>query len=227
MRPYYEHSGVTIYHGDCREILPHLSEVDAVITDPPYGMKDRSDRSTRLGGGGLHSGALRRKHWDAIIGDDEPFDPSLWLAYPKVVLLGAVHFSSRLPDSRAWLVWDKREGTSSDDNADCDFAWTNLHGPARLYSQLWRGLCRRGDENGMALEHPHQKPLALMHWILKRCDLADGDVALDPYCGSGTTLLAAKQQGVHAIGIEIEERYCEIAAKRLAQEVFDFSEVTA
>lgn len=222
MRPYYEHDGITIYHGDCREVLP-LVKADAVITDPPYGMKDKSDRSTRGRTNGLPRSNYRISlKWDVIAGDEEAFDPSPWLSYATVVLFGAVHFSSRLPDSRAWIVWDKREGGASDDNADCDFAWTNLRGPARLYSQLWRGLCRRGAENATRLEHPHQKPIALMQWIIGQCKLSDEAVVLDPYMGSGTTLVAAKNLGHKAIGIEIEEKYCEIAAKRLAQGVMEF-----
>ena len=225
MKPYYQHAGGTIYHGDCREIQPELPPVDAVITDPPYGMKDKSDRSTRKGALAMpHAGKPPQRKWQAIAGDDRPFDPSPWLVYPKVVLFGAVHFSSRLPESRAWLVWDKREGGTSDDNADCDFAWSNLKGPARLYSQLWRGVVRRGSENGTELQHPYQKPLDLMLWVINRCALRESAIILDPFMGSGTTLLAAKNLGRKAIGIEIEERYCEIAAKRLSQEVFDFQE---
>jgi site-specific DNA-methyltransferase (adenine-specific)/modification methylase len=223
LKPYYEHAGITIYHGDCREIAPTLPGVTLLVSDPPYGMKDRTDRTTRTGNGNLNPGAYRRRKWDAIAGDDAPFDPSPWLAYSKVVLFGAVHYASRLPSSRAWLVWDKREGGTPDDNADCDFAWTNLSGPARLYRQLWRGLCRRGEDNGLPLVHPHQKPVELMSWVILRCAPCADDVLLDPYMGSGSTLVAAKKAGIRAIGIEIEERYCEEAAKRLSQEVLEFA----
>lgn len=222
MTPYYSQDGITIYHGDCREIAPSLREVTMLISDPPYGMKDKTDRSTRFGGSNLHSGAYVAKDWEPIAGDDKPFDPTPWLGYSKVVLFGAIHFSPQLPKSRAWIVWDKREGTTADDNADCDFAWTNLRGPARLYSQLWRGVCKRGRENGSSLQHPHQKPVNLMKWVIQRCAPADADLLLDPYCGSGSTLLAAKELGVRAIGIDSDESYCEEAAKRLSQQVFDF-----
>lgn len=223
MTPYYQHAGITIYHGDCRPIRLSLPSIDAVISDPPYGMGDKSDRSTRLGGNvNLHSEYKVSRKWDVIHGDDAPFDPAMWLSFPRVVLFGAVHFSSHLPESRCWLVWDKREGGTADDNADCDFAWTNLPGPARLYSQLWRGLCRKGIENAKRLHHPHQKPMALMTWIIQQCRLPPNSLILDPYMGSGTTLRAAKDAGQNAIGIEIEERYCEIAANRLSQEVMQF-----
>jgi site-specific DNA-methyltransferase (adenine-specific)/modification methylase len=183
-------------------------------------MNDKTERSSRRGGNNLHSSASQSaKDWARIPGDDKPFDPTPWLKYQAVVLWGAVHYSPLLPKSRAWLVWDKREDTTSDDNADCDFAWTNLRGPARLYRQMWRGVCRNGAENGEALQHPHQKPIALMKWVVSRCP---NGLLLDPYMGSGTTLLAAKELGIPAIGIEIVESSCEIAAKRLGQEVFAF-----
>ena len=224
MKPYYEEAGITIYHGDCREISMSIPNVDGLVSDPPYGMKDKSARGSRRSSVPVPNvGAnLKQRDWQNIAGDDEVFNPALWIAFPKVVLFGAVHYSSLLPLSRRWLVWDKREGTTSDDNADCDFAWTNLNGPARLYSQLWRGLMRRGRENAEVLQHPHQKPIALMRWVLTLCEFELGDVVLDPYMGSGTTLVAAKELGLSAVGIEVEERYCEIAANRLRQSVFNF-----
>lgn len=228
MKPYYEHAGITIYHGDSRAIAPALKGINAVVSDPPYGMKDKSDRSTTFSRCAMpHAGMQQPRKWDCIVGDDEDFDPSLWTAYPKCVLFGAVHFSPRLPKSRCWLVWDKREGGTPDDNADCDFAWTNLPGPARMFSQLWRGMVRRGVENAVPIVHPHQKPLDLMQWVITRCGLSAGDLILDPYMGSGTTLVAAKNLGFTAIGIDIEERHCEIAAKRLSQEVMNFEEGAA
>ena len=149
--------------------------------------------------------------------------PTPLLNFDKIIIFGANHFSSRLPDSRCWLVWDKREGGTPDDNADCEFAWTNLDQPARLHSRLWRGLCRRGEENAKALQHPHQKPVGLMQWAITQCKPCGHELLLDPYMGSGSTLVAAKRLGIAAIGIEIEEKYCEIAAKRLSQEVFAFN----
>lgn len=224
MNPYYEHNGITIYHGDCRDVLSLGFSAQACVTDPPYGMKDKSERASRVSSTQLlHCAAgLAAKDWNRIHGDDQPFNPAPWVTMAKCVLFGAVHYSSRLPESRAWLVWDKRDGTTPDDNADCDFAWTNLRGPARLYRQLWRGVCREGAENAEELQHPHQKPIALMKWVILQCKLSEGETVLDPYMGSGTTLSAAKQLGLKAIGIEIEEKYCEIAAKRLAQEVIKF-----
>jgi site-specific DNA-methyltransferase (adenine-specific) len=210
MSPYYQDGAVTIYHGDCREIsTPYVLAAEAVITDPPYGVSERTDRLTAE-----RSRVAQSHNFPAIFGDDSPFDPSPWLNYPQVILWGANHYADRLPPSPSWLVWDKREGSSPNDNADCELAWTNLGGPARLIRHLWSGYCR-ASEIRQPRVHPTQKPLVVMAWAMQ---MTTGTV-LDPFMGSGTTLRAAKDLGRRAIGIEIEERYCEIAAKRCAQEV--------
>ena len=216
MKPYYEHAGITIYHGDCREILPQLPRVssDLIVTDPPYGV----DYVHGVGGGRL---AQSTQFADvAVIGDDAPFDPSLILGfYKQAVLWGGNHYASRLPDSPSWFIWDKREGMCENDQADCEMAWSNIGGPARLKRHYWNGMLK-ASESGERRVHPTQKPIAIMHWCI--CKAAAIGTVIDPYAGCGSTLIAAKQHGNSAIGIEIEEKYCEIAAKRLSQEVFDF-----
>ena len=213
VKPYYEHAGITIYHGNCLEILPGL-KADVVVTDPPYGV---AERTARLSAG---RGKLAVcNDFPAIFGDDAPFDPRPWLTWP-CVLWGANHYAGRLPNSPSWLVWDKREGQGQNDNADCELAWTNLGGPARLFAHYWNGMLRASERDQPRL-HPTQKPVALMRWCLLHGNMPAGTI-LDPFMGSGTTLRAAKDLGRKAIGIEIEERYCEIAAKRLAQEVLPF-----
>lgn len=228
MKPYYcdAKSGITIYHGDCREVLATLEPVDLVLTDPPYGIGERTTRASN-GRGKAVAGGFRfveSRDWLPVFGDDEPFDPTHLLPYPKIILWGANHYCDKLPGSSHWLIWDKREETASDDNADCEIAWSNLKGPARIHRQLWRGICRRGAENvaaGWSICHPTQKPIALMKWCIGQAK-TDGLIC-DPYLGSGTTLRAAKDLGRKAIGIEIHEPYCEIAAKRLSQEVLEFT----
>ena len=106
---------------------------------------------------------------------------------------------------------------TSNDFADCELVWTNLPGVARLFRHQWSGAMR-ASERGEPRLHPTQKPLILMRWIIGRCP--EG-VVLDPFMGSGTTLRAAKDLGRRAIGIDIDERYCQIAAQRCAQEVLD------
>jgi site-specific DNA-methyltransferase (adenine-specific) len=210
--PYYQDSAVTIFHGDCREILPQLEPVDLVLTDPPYGI-----RYNPTGGNGV----ARRGNLPRVIGDDKTFSPSDLLTLPSdFILWGANHYSDKLPPSAAWLVWYKRDGVPSIDFADCELAWSTLKTPARVFNHLWHGMLR-DSERGELRYHPTQKPLALMRWCLVLAPKAL--IVLDPFMGSGTTLRAAKDLGRKAIGIEIEEKYCEIAAKRMSQEVLHFS----
>lgn len=207
MKPYYEENGITIYHGDCREVLPSLPKVDLVLTDPPYGIS--YEHGVRKGG--------KRLGFDghSIVGDCAPFDPSFLLPYPLVVLWGANHFADRLPPSAGWLVWDKREGIAPNDQSDCEMAWTNALTTARLFSRHWNG-----GGTGEVRYHVNQKPIKLIKWCLNH--FPEAELTLDPFMGSGTTLRAAKDLGRKAIGIEIEEKYCEIAANRLRQEVLKF-----
>jgi site-specific DNA-methyltransferase (adenine-specific) len=219
MKPYYEHAGITIYHGDCREILPTLPKFDLLLTDPPYGI------GFVHGDGGGCLASSTRFNRIAIEGDDKPFDPSPILGIAKeTVLWGANHFASRLPDSPCWLVWDKRDGMGPNDQADCELAWTSLSSPARLMRHYWNGMLK-ASEKGVPRVHPTQKPIALMKWCLSM--FPDAKTVLDPFCGSGTTLVAAKAMGLTATGIELHEPYCEIVAKRLSQEVFNFGEEQA
>jgi DNA modification methylase len=201
MTPYYQDDAVTIYHGDCREWMP---EVDVIVTDPPYGVSWDGDSRSR--GGNLFA---------PIVGDDEPFDPAHLLALSlPTVLFGGNYYASRLPESPSWIVWDKRRPGVSNSQADVEMAWTNLGGPARIVRLPWMGA-DRATERGEHY-HPTQKPVAVMRQIIAWTP--EGTV-LDPYMGSGSTLVAAKESGRRAIGVEIEERYCEIAATRCSQEV--------
>ena len=122
-----------------------------------------------------------------------------------------------LPRAKCWLVWDKENGEN--DFADCELAWTNLDKAVRRIRHQWAGMLRKGKEERW---HPTQKPLDVMAWALRHAP-ADVETVLDPWMGSGTTLRAAKDHGKRAIGIEREERYCEIAANRLAQEALPLS----
>lgn len=209
MTPYYSHAGIEIYHGDCREILPGLPKVDAVITDPPYGIDFDTDY-TRFSGGDFGSG----KQYPRIHGDDQPFDPAPWLNFKHVVLWGGNHFAQRLPRG-SWLVWDKRFDNGKAALADAELAWMKGGYGTYIFKCTSQGFLRPEPA-----QHPTQKPVSLMEWCITK-GKADG-LILDPFMGSGTTLVAAKNLGRKAIGIEREEPYCEIAAKRLSQEVFEF-----
>lgn len=207
MKPYYSEKGITIYHGDCREVLPSLSRAhDVIITDPPYGIGYQH--------GARKNGAKMGFDGHSIVGDSEPFDPRFLLSSSRLILWGANHYADALPRSAGWIVWDKRCGIPSNDQSDCEIAWTNFLTVARLFSRYWNG-------GGIAEDrfHVNQKPLSLMKWCI---NLAGDGKILDPYCGSGTTLRAAKDMNRQAVGIEIAEKYCEIAANRLRQSVMEF-----
>jgi DNA modification methylase len=208
--PYYEQDGITIYHGDCREVLSTLGPVDLVLTDPPYGIG--ANRMT-LGNG------FRRVYRGEVDWDREPADlmPILSLNVPTVIW-GGNYFA--LPPSRCWLVWDK--GTGANDFADCELAWTNRDAVVKRYTRSWVGANAKERIDADRF-HPTQKPVELMRWCIEF--YPDAGVILDPFMGSGTTLRAAKDLGRRAIGIEIEERYCEIAAKRLQQSVLPLMSV--
>lgn len=244
MRPYYERGGITIYHGDCREILPSI-KADCVVTDPPYGETNLSwDR--------------RVEEWVGAIDS-----PQLW-CFGSLRFFFATH---RAIAGAGWsfaqeVVWEKHNGSAF--HADRfrrvhEFAlhfyrgeWSALHveaqttpdatartvrkkarpphwhgatGATTYVSQdggprLMRSVIRVRSEHGRA-EHPTQKPTGIIEPLIRYSCTAAG-LVLDPFMGSGTTLIAARESGRRAIGIEIEERYCEIAAKRLAQEVLPF-----
>lgn len=208
MRPYFEADGITIYCGDSREIVPRLVGVEAVITDPPYGISLDTNYASRKRG-------VSRIDYTPVHGDTEPFDPTHLLAFPQIVLWGANYYARSLPERSGWLVWDKRCGRMQNDQADAELAWTSTVKGVRVFHHEWNGY-HRASERGEHY-HPTQKPVALMQWCLSL--VPDAAVVLDPYMGAGPLLRAAKNLRRRAIGIEINEAYCEIAVKRLAQEV--------
>lgn len=209
-----------LYLGDCAAVLPDCDSTAALVSDPPYGIKTdtaRSRRSKRVSKGGM---PVNWEPYKPVAGDDRPFDPAPLLRFQQVILWGANHYCDRLPGSPHWLIWDKREGTTPDDNADCEIAWSNLRGPARVFRHLWRGLCRKGEENIAAGRdawrlHPTQKPIALMSWCIEQAKMPD--TVIDPYMGSGSTGVAAVRLGKRFIGMEIDEGYFCIACKRIEQ----------
>jgi DNA modification methylase len=230
MKPYYDEDGITIYHGDCRiwDSENAGEWYEAIVTDPPWGARTacnsrRFSRAASPYWSNVDNSKVRAH--EQIFGDDEPFSPGRWLqTKAPLILWGANHYASSLPDSGGWLVWDKRLGAESMAEkgwplGEAELAWSNVLGATRVFRNLWSGLLRSNEKG--EFYHPTQKPIALMQWCIGFLNPAgpEGGVVLDPYCGSGTTLVAAKSLGRRAIGIEIEERYCEIAARRLAQGV--------
>lgn len=209
MKPYYEHAGITIYHGDCRHILPQLGRFDLLLTDPPYGIgRDGMRESTSSHGGRK---AYEFMGWDSTTPPAEVFELML-AATDHQIIWGGNYFTRCLPASMGWLVWDKGQRIAQSDG---ELAFTSLDRALRIYTLNRVALMTDG------AEHPTQKPIALMKWCITQVPHAIRSL-IDPFAGSGTSLIAAKELGIIATGIELEERYCEIAAKRLMQEVIKF-----
>ena len=204
VKPYYQDESVVIIHGDCREIVPTLGRFDLLLTDPPYG---------------INYGNVARSR-GVVFGDESPFDPSILPLDKPTIVWGGNNFCRDLPIG-GWLVWMKHTDPRFLANwkkSDAELAWTNVTRKILVHVELWSGAIRDNpEENGILLPHPTQKPIRLMKWCLSL--LPREGTILDPFMGSGTTLRAAKDTGRKAIGIEIEERYCEIAAKRMSQGV--------
>lgn len=202
--------GQTLYLGDSREIVSTLPRHDALIGDPPYGI----GFSHGAGGDGIGGGKYVSKfNGVKIIGDDKPFNPLEYLGLSDVVVLwGGNHFSDKLPSSSKWLVWDKRRGLTINDFADCEMAWTNQKGVARLLNHYWNGMMK-DSEKGIPRVHPTQKPIAVMEWCIQQ--FPEVSTILDPWCGSGTTLVACQKLGRKGTGIELDPDYFEIACKRV------------
>ena len=205
----------TLYRADCFDVLPHLQGVDAVVTDPPYGMGYNTD-STRFSGGSIDRGKGRRDR--KIPNDDKDFDPSPWLKFPEVVLWGANHFATRLPVGTS-LVWLKREpknrGTFL---SDAEIGWQSGGHGVYVFnapdSNARRRLEFTGSAFGKETAHPSQKPIALMSWCLQR---VSGSSILDPFMGSGTTGVAAFKLNKKFIGIELDKKYFDIACERISR----------
>lgn len=201
--------------GDCLEVMPTLEagSVDAVITDPPYGMNWDTDL-TRFSGGHRDSRAKRgmgRKYESPIIGDDAPFDPSPWLDFPIVVLWGCNHFAARLPIGTT-LVWLKRfDPAFGSFLSDAELAW--MKGGHGVYCR--RDVSLNAETANRA--HPTQKPVGLMKWVLDMAKVPIGATILDPFMGSGTTGVACIKTGRRFIGIEIDPGYFAIAEKRISE----------
>jgi len=216
--------GVTLYQADMLELLPTLGEFDACVTDPPYGIgadglaaKTAMNRIAAQGKSKAGRGwkFYGETSWDNLRPDFECFD--LILKQSRVqIIWGGNYFTDFLPPSMQWLVWDKGQREFS--LADFEMAWSSQRKAARAIDYPRAAALQDGKE------HPTQKPVEVMKWCIDQLPADVGNI-LDPFMGSGTTLRAAKDLGRRSIGIEIEEAYCEIAAKRLAQEVLDFGGV--
>ncbi len=225
--PYYDADGITVYHARCEEVLAcglvPVREVALIHGDPPYGVNEKTNRAAT--GRGLQAGTKRRRDagrgpinirdFPPVVGDDGPFDPAPLLALDRpTVLWGANHYAPRVPASPSWILWDKRDGTTPDDNADGELAWSNLGGPLRIFRHLWRGTCR-ASETGTPHLGPTQKPIALSSYVFARAKLERGALVFVPYLGSGPDLPAARAMGLRVIACDVESWCCRTAVSRL------------
>ena len=203
-----EIGNATLYLGDCMDILPTLNKVDAVITDPPYGINENSKKVASRG-----NMAAPKDYGDFDWDKAPPPDELIELIRTKgkyQAFFGGNYFT--LPPTSCWLVWDKLNGDN--DFADCELAWTNWPKAVRRLQWRWNGMIRQGNEERY---HPTQKPLEVMKWIIELCPKSD--TILDPFMGSGTTGVAAIQMGRKFVGIERDPKYFEIACKRIKQAI--------
>jgi DNA modification methylase len=203
---------VTLYLGDCIAIAPTLQGVDAVVSDPPYGMGYKRSGNSR------NSISSTGQVWtETIEGDDVPFDPSPWVKWPAV-MTGAQWFYDRLPAGGVIHTWDKRGPYEAIDQADVDQIWCSLRKPARKLECVWRGLCRK-TEVSEPIVHPTQKPVMVMAWMMERLEVAAGALVLDPYMGSGTTGIACLRTGRRFVGIEKDPTHYATALARITNEL--------
>lgn len=200
-----------LYLGDCRDILPHLPKVDLVLTDPPYGIGEAKKQGM--------SRVRRTSKWtnpkaskyDEMEWDRHPAEQSIindLVSAKYSIVWGGNYFS--VPPAKCWLVWDKK---TTGDFADCELAWTNLNKAVRKFEWLWSGFKKQKPEDRT---HPTQKPIALMEWCINLAHKNTLTVA-DPFMGSGTTGVACANMGKTFYGIEREQKYFDIACKRIEQ----------
>ena len=198
-----------LYRGDCLEILPTLGNVDAVVTDPPYGIGESSKKNESRGK------KAKPKDYGFYDWDKKPASKELIHMMREIskwqAIFGGNYFE--LPPTSCWLVWDK---LNTGDFADCELAWTNWPKAVRRIQWRWNGMIRQGNEDRY---HPTQKPIEVIKWIIELCP--SSETILDPFMGSGTTGVACVKLGRKFIGIEIEPKYFDIACKRIERAYAD------
>jgi DNA modification methylase len=214
-KPFYQDDWVKIFLGDARDFISdfELKSIN-LATDPPYGIGEAAGKN-KSRGQITNSKDYGNNDWDDKPVDQSLIDSLVNLADKSIIFGGNYYL---LPPTSCWLVWDKDNGKT--DFADYELAWTNLNIAVRRLKWRWNGMLQEDMSNKEPRIYPTQKPLAVMKWALSF--LKSDKPVLDSFCGSGTTLFAAKMGGVKSIGIDKREVACEIAAKRCMQTVMNF-----
>ncbi len=197
----------TLYLGDCSEVMATLPHVDAVVTDPPYGIGEAA------GNNASRCNLAAARDYGNLDWDNKPASPeqiaAIRAASTWQIIFGGNYFN--LPPTPCWLVWDKKNGAA--DFADCELAWTNLKKAVRKIEYMWNGMLRANNEPRG--DHPTQKPVGVMKWCIEHLPDSCGTI-LDPFMGSGTTGVACAKLGRKFIGIELEEKYFDSACRRIS-----------
>lgn len=203
---------ITIVNADCLEYMKTLPDksIDLVLTDPPYGIFKPIGQDGAMGN--FSGMGVEAVEWDKKPSAD--IFNEIKRVSRDYIVWGGNYFADILGPCKEPWIWDKQTGKNY--FADGELAFTSYQGTLRIFHHQWCGAFK-ASERGMKAMHPTQKPIELMKWCLR--NTKDGDVILDPFMGSGTTLVAAKQLGRKAIGVEISEKYCEIAKSRLSQDL--------
>lgn len=217
MNPYLKTESGKLYHGDCLGVMSQLeTKFDLCLTDPPYGIKQDKGFSGFSGFGGFGKPIARKQYidnWDKKRPSKDIFDLILNKAN-KVLIFGGNFFADLLPQSTHWIVWDKKNTMPT--FSDAELIWTNIkRNSVKIKTFTYNGLI--GKDKTIRV-HPTQKPVELIEILLT--DYSNkNDLILDPFLGSGTTAIACENLNRRWVGIEKEEKYCEIAAKRIEQTV--------
>jgi site-specific DNA-methyltransferase (adenine-specific) len=212
-----------VYLGDCLPILRKMKDksIDLVVTDPPFGiginkMNFVMSGAIKVGGAYRNDYSKHPTDWDEKGLTQEYFNEMKRVSKNQIIF-GANHFANILPNSRCWIVWDKRiEEKYNNDFADAELVWTSFDKPTRIIRFLWSGMLQGNMKTKEKRVHPTQKPVVVMRKIIEMFS-TKGETILDCFCGSGSTLLAAKQTGRNYIGIEKEKLYFDITLERLKQ----------
>jgi DNA modification methylase len=224
----------TLYLGDSTELLKEgvLGDFHAIVSDPPYGVgyvHGGNDSGVRTNGITLGY-TITKNVKQQIKGDDEPFQPQIWLDVAprtadkqlRILLWGANNFMQRLPEGGTLLAWDKHLGAAADDSfTDCEWAWVGRKVKREVFRWKWKGLIKNQSQpldfpfGNMGRSHVMQKPVELMRWCIEKVKCPEHGIILDPYMGSGSTLIAGLSLGYKVVGVEYSQEHFDVAVKRV------------